>query len=83
MIREEKNGESLAIPVAVDGSNFGKTIFRKYKGFISDLKNKIKIGLSRNFFLPLSLKTTPNNRSSPNIGPIKIFFSKILIFKHN
>jgi hypothetical protein len=34
-----------AIPVIVNGSNFGKTIFRKYKGVIYDLKAKKKFGL--------------------------------------
>jgi hypothetical protein len=30
-----------AIPDAVKGSNFGKTIFSKYKGFIYDVEKKI------------------------------------------
>jgi hypothetical protein len=35
-----------AIPGAVNGLNFGKSIIRKYKGVIYDLKNKIKIYLA-------------------------------------
>jgi hypothetical protein len=35
------------------------------------------------FFVPLSLKATRNNRSSPHNGPIKNLFPKILIVKHN
>jgi hypothetical protein len=35
------------------------------------------------FFIPRSLKTTRNNRSSPHNGPIKKFFTKILLFMHN
>ncbi len=39
-----------AIPVAVNGSNFRKTIISKYKGDIWDLKNKNKISyLTENF----------------------------------
>jgi hypothetical protein len=35
-----------AIPVAVNGSDFGKTIISKYKGDIGDLKNKKKVYLA-------------------------------------
>jgi len=35
-----------AIPVAVHGSNFGKTIISKYKGVIYDFKIKKRILLS-------------------------------------
>ncbi len=35
------------------------------------------------FFIPRSLKTTRNNRSFPHYGPIKKFFTEILLFMHN
>jgi hypothetical protein len=45
---------------------------------------KKKIDLAQKiFFIPRSLKTSRKNRTSPNNGPIKIFFCKILIFWHN
>ncbi len=34
----------------------------------------------KNFFIPRSLKTTRNNRSSPHIGPIKKNFPKSYYF---
>jgi len=49
-----------------------KLFLANVRGFISDLKNKVKSSLSINFLFPLvSLKTTRNNRSSPHGGPIK------------
>jgi hypothetical protein len=46
-----------AIPDAVNGSNFGKTIFSKYKGVIYDVEKK-KFWPRLKFFFPRSLKTT-------------------------
>jgi hypothetical protein len=44
-----------ALPVTVNGSNFGKTIFRKYKGVNYDLKKKFfGLGLT-NFSFPVVL----------------------------
>jgi hypothetical protein len=59
-----------AIPDAVNGLHFGKTIIIKCKGVKFDFKNK--------FFLPSLLKIlcfalsqyTQNNPISPNTGPI-------------
>ncbi len=60
------------------------------KLFLANIKGSYMI--STNFFrprletifIPLSLKTTRNNPTSPHNGPIKIFFTKPLcIFKNN
>ncbi len=67
-----------AIPVAVNGSNFEKSIISKYKRVIYDFKNYINFGLSQNLFFPFSLKTTQNNRNSPHNGPIKKCCNKLM-----
>jgi hypothetical protein len=42
-----------AIPDAVNGSNFGKTIFSKYKGVIYDVeKNNFLAKVENNFYSP-------------------------------
>jgi hypothetical protein len=67
-----------AAPVAGNGSNLGKSIISKYKRVIYDLKNKKIFAYLEKFFVPLSLTTTRNNPTSPQNGPIKIFFTKSL-----
>ncbi len=52
--------QSLAIPVTVNGANFGKTIFSKYKGVIYDLYKNVWPSLKISF-APRSLKTARNN----------------------
>jgi hypothetical protein len=64
-----------AIPAAVNESNVGKTIIRKYKGDFWDLKNLNKIYLAhQNLFVLRSLSI--RRTISPNNGPI---FQSVLV----
>jgi hypothetical protein len=57
--------------------NFQKTNIGSYLGSKIEEEEKNFLDLAKKFF---SSRTTRKNRSSPNNGPIKIFFCKILIF---
>ncbi len=63
--------------LAANGSNFGKSIISKYLRAIYDLKNKKNFWpILKFFFIPSSLQTTRNNRSSPQWSNQKNFSSK-------
>jgi hypothetical protein len=51
------------------------------KGSYMILKNKKNLAYLEIFFVPLSLKTMRNSRSSPQKS--KKFYPKILLFMHN
>ncbi len=63
-----------AIPVAVNGSDFGKTIISKYKGVIWDLKNKKKVYLAHWKFFILRILSIRRTILSPPIKVQENFF---------
>ena len=65
-----------AIPDAVNGSNFGKTICSKYKGVIYDVEKKF-FGLGwKQFLFPVVLGLRGKIEPPPKMAQSKIFFVK-------
>jgi hypothetical protein len=60
-----------AAPVAVNGSNFGKTIISKYKGYMWDLKYKKHFTQATENFSFCVVSVYTEQSYLPNNGPTK------------